>query len=430
MTYSRADLKAFPTREIFGTALVNCFNGSGKVTVDYWACCREEHESTSGYHYHACVKLSGPKRWGPVKNALTKQHGIIVNFSESHDCYHSAYKYVTKTDKDVYISDNHPELENIGSPKTKTCMRAYREKYTEKRKLEKVNKKDTTSKKPCRLSNIEVSEYIIRYNVKTETDLFARANARKDAGKKDLASFLLCKSPKSLQDLLTTTWKMHSASAQLHRNATPRMQLIREHAEKDCIPECDGQWLRCATEVLRNNNLHPFVFADALRDLLVKGRGKFRNILIVGPANCAKTFLLSPLQKIFETFCNPANDRYAWLGAESAEVIFLNDFRWSPEMISWKELLLLLEGQTVHLPSPKNHYNRDIAITADTPIFATGKSEITYVGKYNTTDITENEMMAVRWKVFKFKRQITQQEQIELQPCNKCFSQLVLMGEM
>ena len=62
--------------------------------------------------------------------------------------------------------------------------------------------------------------------------------------------------------------------------------------------------------------------------------GKFRNIMFVGPGNCAKTFLLPPLQLIYKTFRNPANDKYAWLGSEKADVIFLNDFRWSSEMIS------------------------------------------------------------------------------------------------
>ena len=58
-------------------------------------------------------------------------------------------------------------------------------------------------------------------------------------------------------------------------------------------------------------------------------------------------------------------------------------------MITWEELLILLEGQAVHLPSPKNHYSNDICIDKDTPIVATRKSEITYVEKYNSLDPTE-----------------------------------------
>ena len=71
-------------------------------------------------------------------------------------------------------------------------------------------------------------------------------------------------------------------------------------------------------------------------------------------------------------------------------------------MIPWKELLILLEGQAVHLPSPKNHYSNDICIDKDTPIVATSKGEITYVGKYNSLDPIENEMMSIRWKHLNF----------------------------
>ena len=71
--------------------------------------------------------------------------------------------------------------------------------------------------------------------------------------------------------------------------------------------------------------------------------------------------------KIFNTFSNQANNTYTWLQAEKAEIIFLNDFRWSQEMIALKELLILLEGQAVHLLSPKNHYSNDICIDKDTP---------------------------------------------------------------
>ena len=41
--------------------------------------------------------------------------------------------------------------------------------------------------------------------------------------------------------------------------------------------------------------------------------------MIVEPANSEKTFILTPLTKIFNTFSNPGNDRYAWLAVEKAE---------------------------------------------------------------------------------------------------------------
>ena len=80
---------------------------------------------------------------------------------------------------------------------------------------------------------------------------------------------------------------------------------------------------------------------------------------------------------MFNTFSNPAADKYAWVGEDKSEVILLNDFRWSKELIEWKSLLLLLEGDQVILPVPKNHFVTDVCINRDTPVFATSKSVIT-----------------------------------------------------
>ena len=123
--------------------------------------------------------------------------------------------------------------------------------------------------------------------------------------------------------------------------------------------------------------MEPVVFSVAMREVLSKGRGRFWNTLIVLSANCVKAYLLPPLQKISNTFSNLVNDKYAWLEAEKVEIIFLNDFRLSQEMIAWKEPLILPGGKVVHLPSPTNHYSNDICIDKDTFIVATSKIEIT-----------------------------------------------------
>ena len=47
---------------------------------------------------------------------------------------------------------------------------------------------------------------------------------------------------------------------------------------------------------------------------------------------------------------------FAWVGAEEAELLFLNDFCWSPQIVPWHDLLLLLEGEPVHVPAPKTHF--------------------------------------------------------------------------
>ena len=122
ITYNKADLSKFPSRESFGEVVVEGFNcDPGKVKVEYSACCLEQHKNASRQHYHVSIKLSGPKRWNPVKTYLTQRYGICVHFSESSATYYAAFKYISKTNKNVYESPNHPDLKDVGSPKTKNA---------------------------------------------------------------------------------------------------------------------------------------------------------------------------------------------------------------------------------------------------------------------------------------------------------------------
>ena len=86
---------------------------------------------------------------------------------------------------------------------------------------------------------------------------------------------------------------------------------------------------------------------------------------------------------MLKTFSSLSNDKYIWQEVEDCVVMFLNDFRWNPQMISWSGLLLLLEGQLVHFLTPKNHRATDVLLKKLVPIFATGISEIKHLGDYN-----------------------------------------------
>ena len=93
---------------------------------------------------------------------------------------------------------------------------------------------------------------------------------------------------------------------------------IYKELEHTCVDGCEGKWIRIALQVLNRNGIEHNEFVNTVRVLLEEGRSKYRNILLRGPANCNKTFLLN---------------RVAWVGAEMAEVIFLNDFRWCAQII-------------------------------------------------------------------------------------------------
>ncbi len=367
------------------------------------------------------IKFSKNQRWMSSKRNLARNNGISVHYSAAHDNYYSAWRYTTKEDKQFLESDGHPDLSNPGKePKTARATKNQRQRASKKPANNKRG-----SRKQKRLTAFDISEIIVEKDIKSKDELLIFAKEQKDEGKKDIAELIVSRGSGVVAGILDTAWEMECAKEKKARREKSRMQLLKEAQESSYVDGCNSVWLELAKEVLENNGIILQSFQQAIIHLLTKGRGKYRNIMIIGPANCGKTFILNPITKIFSTFLNPASSTFAWVGAEMAECLFLNDFRWSQAIIPWHYLLLLLEGQLVHLPAPKTHYAKDLCFTSDTPIFATGKNPICYI-KNGCIDDRETEMMNVRWKIFRFNCQIAEGKQREISPCSKCFANLIL----
>ena len=423
ITYSQADLDLVPTREEFSAIVLDSFSNadpSSPVEVVHWACSKEEHRD-GGSHYHMAVKLSARRRWLKARNYLEQRHGVKVNFSDRHCNYYSAWRYTTKEDADFIQSESHPDLSNSSEPCTSAASRA----VSRKRSSEVSTSGRRTSRKGRKsLSIFYVSQIAVQRGIRTRLELLAYADNQKKEGKTDLAKFIANRGAKAVDEALSVGWELEEAEQKMERSKKSRTEILYSQIGKECVVGCHGRWLQMARNLLQRNNINGEQFSEAIRDLLDKGRGKYRNLYLKGPSNCGKTFLLNPLTHIYNTFCNPASTTFAWVGAEAAEVLFLNDFRWSPNIIPWHDLLLLLEGHEVHLPAPKTHYRCDFSFKGDTPIFCTAKEELSFV-RAGVLDERETEMMRVRWRVFAFSSQISEAEQLQVPPCPRCFAELV-----
>lgn len=73
-----------------------------------------------------------------------------------------------------------------------------------------------------------------------------------------------------------------------------------------------------AKEVLIQNCMNRYVFAETVRNLLQQERSQNRNLFIAGPA---KTFISIPLTKIYKTFQNPSSNKYAFVGVKGKDII-------------------------------------------------------------------------------------------------------------
>ena len=99
---------------------------------------------------------------------------------------------------------------------------------------------------------MEVSEFLVANQIKSEIELLALADAQSKEGKKDLTSFVLCRSNKAIHELIDNTWRMQNARAKLDRKKSSRIDLLRDARSAECVDGCNREWIKCAREVLKN----------------------------------------------------------------------------------------------------------------------------------------------------------------------------------
>ena len=427
ITYSRADCSKFPSRESFASAVVEAWRNFS-VRILQWVVSIEAHSTPTGsaaceemnrYHFHMAVKLAKKARWLQVRNYLDDKFGIKVNFtdSDSQGTYFSAYRYVTKDDNEALHSPGHPDLTD-DTPRTESAINS------RKRKAKGV--KGNRKKVKCpRLSVYDVCQIIQAKGITSRLQLVCLAVQQNREGKRSLAQFVANRGSKAVDEAIALASEFATAESLYERSQKTRIQLLREEMAHDCADGCEGKWLEAANQLLQRQGIVKGDFCGAIYTALLKGRGKYRNVFIHGDTNCGKSFILSPLKTIYKTFCNPATGSFAWIGAENAEVILLNDFRWHPRVIAWSDFLLALEGDVVHLPLPKNSSTRDLELTKDTPFFATSDAPLVLV-KCGSIDTTNTDMMNVRWQFFRFSNPLRKEEQQDLSPCGRCFATFII----
>jgi len=139
-----------------------------------------------------------------------------------------------------------------------------------------------------------------------------------------------------------STISSYQLPCKLMRRNWPVWKLCTVNLEKNVIVIVMGggkKWQRmffCKT-----------AFPQRIFGRLYKGRRKYRNIYLKGPATCRKTFLLNLLTSTFNKFSNPTITMFAWVGAEDAEISCLTDFRWSPHIIPWSLQTFLMQQPTL-----------------------------------------------------------------------------------
>lgn len=276
-------------------------------------------------------------------------------------------------------------------------------------------------------------------NITSEEELYAFADEQAKLGKKDLQTYFYDRpNTKHQSDILATVNRIKNAKAKIERKKKTPMQILEE--AKDFLCEkcpvtgnpCNGIYLTAALEVLDLNNIPRKDFSSLVINCLTHGRGKGRNLMINGDTNCAKTFMLLPLTKIYDCFMTPSKGNYNWVSAPDKEIIFLNDLRYDKHgddrVMPWSIFLNFLEGATINVSLPKNYNSQDFEWSKRQPVFATAEKPIVRIvnGEFN---LGETNQMNQRWVFLRFSHEFSMEKKnidYNITPCGACFAKLIL----
>jgi len=275
--------------------------------------------------------------------------------------------------------------------------------------------------------------------ITSEDELYAFADDQANLGKKDLQAYFYDRpNTKHHADILATVNRMKNAKAKIEQRKKTPMEILKEAKDLPCekCPVtgnlCDGKYLTSALEVLALNNIPRKDFASLVINCLTHGRGKGRNLMINGETNCAKTFMLLPLTKIYDCFMTPSKGNYNWVSAPDKEIIFLNDLRYDKHgddrVMPWSIFLNFLEGATINVSMPKNFNSEDLEWSKRQPVFATAEKPIVRIvnGEFNAGETAQ---MNQRWMFLRFGYQFSKEKNnidYDITPCGACFAKLIL----
>lgn len=444
ITYSKADVILIPDRQAFARFVIRHFRGKNwkegdRDIIDKWAVSAESHLQTRGFHYHMALSLKSGKRWQSIDKEMVKG-GIKCDFRERGGTYFGCFDYVQKLDSHMIVSSEEQHAGLTNPPRTSAAINSRRRGNT---RTSASSSRESSKKKnePPRLDLLQIKELFVKNNIRTDDQLATLAKKLALDGKEDLNRWMLAHSSvKKRTEILSTIWKIEDSLDDSERRGKSLMDLLREclEVEHSVDPlskrQCQGEWLPSALEVLALNSITREHFSQRVLKALENGRGKGFNLMICGPSNCAKSFLLMPLELIYRVFFQPASGSFNWLHAPKAEVIFLNDIRYEEkgdqEVMPWRQFLNLLEGCTVNIRRPGNQYDGDFAWTdSSAPVFATAETPIVRI-QHGAVVQGETEQIQERWGeiMWLHYRFVGEKVNYNIVKCKRCFAELLLLN--
>ena len=404
------------TRETFREACVAA-HAHCNVDVVETICFLEPH-ADGRPHLNLLVRCERQYRWLPVAKRLLEHHRIHVGFGRNIKTWQEGVIYGTVASEhkpESGLDADYVQWHKAGTPTPVNQVvprRLQGEGFVRK----------------VRMTNLAFYDLCVQHNLRTQDQVWAKANELDEQGDRALLAYLLDNDGgASLAKVLQAA----TSKERLRRAALTREQLLEEFvSKKTCSCSSPGLCFGLMKQVLRANSLDG-TFQKEVLGALRAGRAKQRNICLVGPTDCGKSFLLKGLRGLFVCYERPDSGSHQLEDLLTAEVLFLNDFEYdskAPDWMPWAFFKDFLEGSPVKVAVPKQRGGNTV-FEGDAPVFLTSPNEIT-LRKYNREVANETAQMRKRIKYLWLPQEIPEEMRQEVKRvCPHCSARVYLEGK-
>ncbi|CAE6960478.1 unnamed protein product [Symbiodinium sp. CCMP2592] len=371
---------------------------------------QEEHASGER-HYHFPVLSDRPVSSLGLEKAL-RQERIYAHFSSAHEYYFGVILYLSvptekkpTVDREPFLSDEHESIHDILANPPRGARRCDKD-----RALAFVGK--PTSAASAMMSHHAFAKWVVESKLHSRKAVLAAAKSNESVFQ------YVCRYQSDLEQKIRFAWEIHDAPDEVAHDAMSNWDCVLAAREKPCV--CHGRWVPLTEEMLRKQEVA--FRGDVLQEkpsvagmraahvkCLTEGFGAECYVKPVGVANSF------PLQSIFDK-----------------RIMVLQDLRVDSLKLSFDALLVLLEGQALEVPLPRNHFAANKVYTGTAGCFATSGNKLRIphceAVKLNVLPAEQDAMMDARWQYFRFDHAFSAADIEKIEACASCYANWVSAG--
>jgi len=329
----------------------------------------------------------------------------------------------------------HPPLDECcNEPVTAAATRARRIK------AERVAAEE--GKGAPRISEFDLWPVVVRHGFENTAD-DATAAKQLMAWAKKYGTVAMCqflfKIRARLPAIIDDIWEWERVETTVATARLSRMEALVAAKQSPCV--CQAQWLQHVLTSFRANGINVAELCHDISEALKHGRGETTPVLCLAGVRGGegKSLFLKALFSVFgdnHVFTSPQAPNFPLLQLPGKKVVFLDEWRFTGDIIPWSTQCLWFDGSRVTIPKPQNGQGMQghSEYRGSAPILATTKlADLKELQRAAQVDPETGEpfdadasMVWRRLKVYEFRTRIPKPQGKRMPFCGSCFARLLL----